>query len=163
MISRVAPILLMAIGCASSTADLPVARVSARLEKIDGTMMSLAELRGRVVLVTFMATWSDPALLEVPVLKQVHASYPADRLAIVSVVLEDRKLAEIFAKTFEIDWIVTTAEDPAAITSHHGPFGAITMMPTSFVLDRDGRVVARSDGLWGNEVLLKILEEQLKR
>jgi thiol-disulfide isomerase/thioredoxin len=119
-----------------------------RLEKLDGSYLSLGELRGRVVLVTVISTWSDPALLEVPPLKALHKKYARDDVEIVCVVLEEPKIAAIFAKTFEIPYIVTTAEDPAELTSKDGPFGAITIVPTSILLDRDGRIAARMEGIW---------------
>jgi thiol-disulfide isomerase/thioredoxin len=152
--------VLLLSACASQTsANLPEGRVALRLHTLEGETVTLGSLRGKVVLVTVVTTWSDFALLEVPRFKKLAEKH-GDALAIVTIALdEDPRMAEIFRDTFEIPYLVTTVEDPKHFTSEDGPFGPITIIPTSVLLDREGNIVARMDGMWP----LKVLEETVQK
>lgn len=148
--------LILAMGCAclacATLPPAPEARLSARFTRLDGTVLTLGGLRGRVVLVTAMSTWAEPAILEVPRLKALAEAERA--LSIVCVVLEPKaEMARIFKQTFEIPYEVVTVEDPARFTGADGPLGKIALIPTSWLLDRQGRLAARMDGMWAPQVL----------
>jgi peroxiredoxin len=150
---------LIAFACATTPVnDLPETRVSMMLQKTDGAMLSVAELRGRVVLLTVISTWADPALLEVPRLKKARAKYAPADLEIITIALDELEMAKIFVKTFEIPYLVAVSEDPAELTGKEGPLGAITIVPTSFLLDREGRIAARMEGMWPDELLEEALD-----
>lgn len=128
---------------------LPEGRVALAMEALDGTPITLGGLRGRPVVLTVMTTWAEPALLEVPRLEAIRARYPEEALAIVSVALdEDPKMVRIFARTFAIRYTVATVLDRAGFTSDAGPLGAIRILPTTFLLDHEGRIAARMEGTW---------------
>ena len=140
-----------ALGCASSRPGpvLPDRPVALRYRTLDGGLDSIGRLRGRVVLVTVVATWAATALLEVPLLKQTHNRYAKDGLEIVALAIDETPLAvQVFADKFEIPYAVGLSEDDRALMGPHGPFGEITRLPTSVLLDRDGLIVVRSDGMW---------------
>jgi thiol-disulfide isomerase/thioredoxin len=146
--------LLLLLGCAAQQGpSLPEGRVALRLETLEGLPLTLGALRGRAVLVTVVNTWSDFALLEVPRFKALAEKHPND-LAIVCVVLdEDRRMAEIFRDTFQISYSVAVVGDPKRFTSEEGPFGPITVIPTSILLDREGNIALRNDGMWPPDLL----------
>ncbi len=65
---------------------------------VDGKSLKLADYRGKLVLLNFWAPWKDQSLFQIPYLKDVAASFPADKLAIVNLIsdfdpAESRKLA----------------------------------------------------------------------
>jgi thiol-disulfide isomerase/thioredoxin len=160
MKGRRIPIALLALAaCASSTPGLegtviPSAPVSLRIDRIDGPVLTLGSLRGRVVLVTVFTTWADYALLEVPKMKKLATTYDSKDFVVVAIALDTNpKMVRIFARTFDIPYYVGTIDDPAAFTSESGPFGKITLIPTSLLLDREGRIAARMDGLWPDGIL----------
>jgi thiol-disulfide isomerase/thioredoxin len=151
---RALALALFSVACASQPPPvLPEGRVALRLEDVDGEEVRLGALRGKVVLVTIVTTWSDYALLEVPRFKALAEKHAGD-LAIVCIALdEDPRMIRIFRDTFEIPYPVTTVSDKERFTSELGPFGPITIIPTSILLDRDGNVAARMDGMWPVKVL----------
>lgn len=158
-----AALLLLLAGCAHQDPGptLPEGRVAARFERLDGTPLSLAALRGKVVLVTVITTWNDLALLEVPLLKELHEAH-APELQIVCVALdEDPTMLDIFARTFAVPYLVVRAHDPQRFTGDSGPFGPIGVIPTSVLLDRDGRVAARNDGTWAPDILRSAVQRLL--
>jgi hypothetical protein len=152
----IAPLLLAA--CASSSVDrpelIPSGRVALAFRTLDNRVMTLGGLRGRVVLVTVMYTWAETALIEVPRYKTLAKQYDASELAIVSIVLDEhREMARIFAETFEIPYLVATVDEPESFGADNGPLGPIKLIPTSLLIDREGRIAARADGIWPPDVL----------
>jgi thiol-disulfide isomerase/thioredoxin len=144
--------LALAAGCAHrpdpAQATLPESRVALRLLDVEGETLNLGGLRGQVVLLTVMTTWSEPALLEVPLLTELQRDY-AGSLTVVAVFLDpDPRVLAIFRDTFQVPYRVTRPHDPAGLTGAEGPFGPIGVLPTSVLLDRDGRIAARMDGVW---------------
>lgn len=142
--------------CASQQTPRPIdnAPVALRVERDGQEPLTAGSLRGKVVLITVMTTWAEPALLEVPRLKALHERYPADHFAIVSVALDDTGDAvQIFKEVFAIPYEVGIVEDREHFAGEGGPLGAIRMLPTSVLLDREGRIVARQEGMWPAGVL----------
>lgn len=158
---------LLALGCAGRTrgpgeAALPEGGVVARIERTDGELVSLASLRGRVVLVSILTTWSDPALVEAKFFEELRKEHQGD-LEVVAIVLDEKKeMARIFEETFDTPFIVGTVEDPARFTGDRGPFGPISVIPTSVLLDRQGRIAARMDGMWEPELLARAVNKLVR-
>lgn len=157
-------VLLLSAACATtSAADLPATRVSLVLQTTQRKTLSIAELRGRVVLLNIISTWADPALVEVPRFKAMRAKYAKEDLEIVTVTLDTIEMAQIFKKTFEIPYQVAISENPADMTSIDGPLGGVALLPTSFLLDREGHIAARMEGMWPEEVLEEALDRLVAR
>ena len=154
--------LLALAACAHGRGDgqatLPESRVALRLVDVEGATLNVAALRGRVVLLTMMTTWVQPALVEVPLLTELYRDYGGE-LEVVAVVLDaEPRMLAIFKETFDVPSRVTRPVDPAALTGSEGPFGPIGVLPTSVILDRDGRIAARMDGVWPPEVLRRAVQ-----
>lgn len=149
------------IACA--TVPAPSAPLALRLRALDGSTLNLASLRGQVVLLHVMNTWAEPALIELPRLRLSHQRHAREGLAIVAVVLDpEPAAARIFAETFELPYTVVTPVE-AAFASPAGPFGAIRTVPTSLLIDREGRLIARAEGTWDPEILEAALRRALER
>lgn len=150
---------LLIAACAGAQARrVPQGPVALRLTDLDGEIFTLGGLRGRPVLVTVITTWSDPALMEVPRIKAVVDRQPD--LAVVAIALDDDpRMVSIFEETFEIPYRLAFVDDRAAFTSADGPFGEITVIPTSILLDETGEIVARMDGMWPPEVLERAVQK----
>lgn len=120
----------------------------AKLRTLDGRYVSLAAFRGDAALITIIQTWSDYALVEVPLLNQVAERY-GDRLTVLCIALDEQpEMVRIFVDTFKPSYTVVQVDNIERFTGPSGPFGPITMIPTSVLLDEDGRVAARNDGTW---------------
>ena len=159
---------LLLISCATAAGTpapsppLPKGAIALRAELLDGGAVTLGQLRGRVVLVTLMQTWADPALIEVPRLAALTRRYKPEDLTVLCIALDDQPATvRIFRKVFEVPYLIATVEDRAALTGASGPFGAITTVPTSVLIDRSGHAVARSDGGWPPQVLEAAVERVL--
>jgi peroxiredoxin len=106
-----------------------------------GAPIALADLRGKIVLLHFWATWCSACAYEIPVLKQAVAKYKNDGLVIIGVSLDEdrRTAAELLGADQEIIWpqIVDGEDGPLARLFH------IRKLPANYVIDRDGAIAAK--------------------
>ena len=96
------PVLL--IGCPSPASDSPP-EPAPPLEaiRLDGSPMSLEDLRGRTVLLDFWATWCAPCVLEIPELNAVYAEQAGEGFDILAISLDDDPREELAAWVKEHD------------------------------------------------------------
>lgn len=122
-----------------------------------------ANLAGRVVLVNFFATWCFPCVAELPTLEALQRDYGPRGLQVVGVGmdLEGAQVLAPFAEHYELRYPVLVADE--RILSGQSVFGAIVALPTSFILDRQGRVVAAWQGVAGHEDVARAIEKTLKQ
>jgi thiol-disulfide isomerase/thioredoxin len=122
-----------------------------------------ANLSGRVVLVNFFATWCFPCIVELPILEALQRDYGPQGFQVVAVGmdLEGSKVLAPFAEHYALRYPVLVADE--RILSGQSVFGAIAALPTSFILDREGRVVAAWQGLAGHEEVAQAIEKTLKK
>ena len=108
----------------------------------DGTGMTLHDLRGRVVLLTFWASWCEPCRTELPVIETLHREIGSEGLAVVAVNARER-VPTVREYTRALDLTFPVILDPRGdIQRRYGVVG----LPTSFLVARDGRAVARAIG-----------------
>ena len=110
------------------------------VEGIDGKIVNLAGARGKVVLLNFWATWCGPCRMEVPDLVELQKKYQ-DRLQVIGLVVDDADEDAVlkFAKRYSINYPVAMATDGMRIQ-----FGGVSALPTSFIIDSQGRVVSET-------------------
>jgi thiol-disulfide isomerase/thioredoxin len=114
-----------------------------KLTALDGKPVSVADFKGKVILVNFWATWCGPCRAEIPDLVELQNKYK-DQLQIIGLVVDDDDQDAIkkFVVKFGINYPVAVATNETRIQ-----YGGIPALPTSFVLDSEGRVVQKHEGL----------------
>jgi thiol-disulfide isomerase/thioredoxin len=110
---------------------------------LDGKPLSLTSARGKVVLLNFWATWCGPCRAEIPDLIALQEKY-AGKLQIIGLTVDEDDagvVQQVVART-GINY-------PVAMTSPEirSKYGGVAALPTSFVLDTQGRVVQKHEGL----------------
>src|ERR1700683_1478908 len=124
------------------------------LQSLDGNSMRLSDLRGKAVLLNFWATWCGPCKIETPWLVACRNQYAAKGFEILGVSLDDldtddkKMLAEEkrdiakFAAQEHMQYPVLI--DGGSIDK---PYGGLDALPTSYFVDRTGKIVAAQLGL----------------
>ncbi len=113
------------------------------METLDGRTITSEDLQGKVTLVNFWATWCGPCRAEIPDLIKLQARYP-EQLQVIGISTDEagEQVVESFAAQFGINYpiVMSTPELNRA-------FPGVMALPTSFIVDPDGRVVRTHVGL----------------
>ena len=124
------------------------------LEDLGGKKVSLADYKGKAVLINFWATWCGPCKIETPWLVDLRNQYAAKGFEILGVSTDelDRSDAKMFgSEKKEISEFVQKMHMPYPVLiegdSLSKPYGGLDAMPTSFFVDRNGKIVAATMGI----------------
>lgn len=105
-----------------------------------GQKHSLDELRGKVVLLNFWATWCVPCRREMPLLSKVQREHAAEGLVVLYVSMEDQEVLRPFLARNRFDGVQGRLDHAAEF------YGAGRFYPLSYLISRDGRVAFRWSG-----------------
>lgn len=110
---------------------------------LDGAELSSSDLRGKVVLVNFWATWCLPCRAEMPLLESMWKRHAAESFVLVGFSTDRGGVDGV--RRFLSERSITY---PVAIVAQdvEAAFGGVRGIPTSFLLDRQGRIVHRVVG-----------------
>lgn len=116
------------------------------LETLDGKKVSLADYRGKAVLVNFWATWCEPCNVEMPWLVDLHKKYASQGFEILGVSMDDIGPKDIakFAQDKGINYPVLIGQDAVS-----DAYGGIPFLPGNFYVDRNGKIIDKAFGLKG--------------
>jgi cytochrome c biogenesis protein CcmG/thiol:disulfide interchange protein DsbE len=114
------------------------------LEAADGHKVTLSELRGQVVLLNFWATWCGPCKIEMPWFMDFQRKYKDRGFTVLAVSLDEGgwDVVRPYAEEMQFNFPVVVGSDEIA-----SGFGEFDALPTTFVLDKDGKIVASHTGL----------------
>ncbi|MBU6429296.1 MAG: TlpA family protein disulfide reductase [Cyanobacteria bacterium REEB65] len=120
------------------------------LPRIFGGTLSLSSLQGDVRIVDFWATWCGPCKMMTPVFADLYTRYHSKGLVVIGVALDDAKAVSTYAVEHQVPYPIVLGDRRTAER-----FGGIMGIPTTFILDRQGRVVSRHVGYRPEFVLEK--------
>ena len=120
---------------------VPVGDVT--MQDLDGQTMSTRDWRGKVTLVNYWATWCGPCRQEIPDLIRLQERYP-DHLRVVGISTDEGDPADVkaFAEEMGINYPVVLATPELS-----RQFPGVFALPTSFIVDPEGRIVQTHIGL----------------
>jgi cytochrome c biogenesis protein CcdA/thiol-disulfide isomerase/thioredoxin len=137
------------------------------LKDLDGKDATLAQFRGKVVLVNFWATWCEPCYVEIPWLIEIQQKYADKGFTILGVDVDDEGKAAVVPFVAKERFSVNGQKRPMNYPILLGndatadKFGGLLGYPTSFLISRDGKIVKKVQGLISFEELTKAIESQL--
>jgi thiol-disulfide isomerase/thioredoxin len=111
---------------------------------LDGSSISLAKYRGKVVLVDFWATWCPPCRKSIPHLIEFQKEYGSKGLVVIGISLDQqgRQVVDPFVKGAGINYpIIVDSQGRLAIA-----YGGVQGIPCLFMIDRAGRLVKKIEG-----------------
>ncbi len=111
---------------------------------LEGTV---PDIHGKVVLVDFFASWCHPCQESFPVMEELHKQYGGKGLVIIAINLDKNKAdMDDFLKTHPASFVILRDAGNKLVSQVKIP-----TMPSSFLLDRDGKIHAFHRGFKGDE------------
>jgi thiol-disulfide isomerase/thioredoxin len=155
--------ILVTIGLTLALTFVGAARafqVEMELPVLGGGENSLEQHRGKWVVVNYWATWCPPCLEEIPELVAFHDAHKAQDAVVWGVNFEDisPRALEGFLEEFVVTYPVSTVP-PAGNT----PLGPVTGLPTTFLVDPEGRLVTKHTGPVNAEMLERLIQAGASR
>lgn len=126
----------------------------------DGAVQKLKDLRGKVVILDFWATYCPPCLEEIPHLRELQAKYGKENLEIIGLHVggeEDRPRVPEFAERLKIDYPLATPENELT----RFIFAERSDIPQTAIFDRNGKMVKKLIGF--NEQVKKELDATVEQ
>jgi len=128
------------------------------LKDVDNRTVSSADFEGSVILVDFWATWCPPCKKMIPGLIELQEEYGRQGFKVVGISLDDDGASAVkpFNEKYGVNYtsLLANAEVLEA-------FGEIQSIPTSFLIDRDGRIVSQHVGFVSKERLASEIKKLL--
>lgn len=113
------------------------------LPTLSGTTLRLSDLKGKVVLINFWATWCIPCKTEMPAIDALYQRHRDRGLEVVAVNLDVLSTAGVEAFVKEVGVTFRVVLDPSWSTAHAY---RVVGIPTTYLIDRAGHVVVREVG-----------------
>lgn len=118
----------------------------------NGVYHKLSDFRGKVVILEFMASWCPPCKVQTQYLRELRQLYSEDELVIISMSLDvDDYAARQFWREHKVTWIMGRN---VTVGSIYGVY----YIPTIIVIDKDGIIRYRNEGLATTEELSSIID-----
>jgi thiol-disulfide isomerase/thioredoxin len=135
----------------------PAAAPAIALTTPSGNTVDLAEFKGRLVLINLWATWCEPCLREMASLERLQSRL-GERIAVLAV-SEDRggaKTVEPFIDKLELKSVKIYIDPKSSV----GQAFVARGLPTTLLIDRDGKVQGRVEGAadWDSPEIMTVLE-----
>lgn len=146
-------------GCAENAADLPQAAPAWQLQSPDGKTVHSSEFKGKIVVLNFWATWCPPCQAEIPGFIELQKEYAKQGLAIVGISEDDAgstNAVKAFVRKMGINYTVVMGNDKVAEA-----YNEVEGLPTTFIIDRQGRIVHEFQGYITKERLMQHLKPLL--
>jgi peroxiredoxin len=113
------------------------------LRDLEGSVRRLASFRGRVVLLTFWATWCPPCQTDIPLMEALYQAYKDRGLEVVAVAsdVQGAEIVQPFVTQHHLSFTIIL-DTTGQVTRLYG----VTSLPTTYLLDREGRLVTVAIG-----------------
>ena len=115
------------------------------LKALDGRTVRLSDYRGRAVVLNFWATWCAPCRVEMPWLEELSRQYRAQGIEVVGISMDDpgqEAAVRKFVRERNVDYTILLGNDAVG-----DAYGGARLLPQTFFLDRDGRIVKSTVGI----------------
>jgi len=155
------------VACSPSHPSRPVAKKannrkpapSFALKDASGKLVQLADYKGKVVLLDFWATWCGPCKIEIPWFTEFERKYKDRGFEVLGVSMDDDgwKSVTPFVTEKKINYRIVMGDDKTG-----DQFGGLEALPTTFVIDRSGRIASVHVGLTNKKDFSDAIEELLE-
>ena len=116
------------------------------LKALDGRTIRLSDYRGKAVVLNFWATYCGPCKIEMPWFEELQKQYASQGLVVLGVAMDDSQDdVEKFVKEMGVHYTIVMGREAVA-----DAYGGVQLLPGTFYIDRNGKIVERIFGLAGH-------------
>jgi thiol-disulfide isomerase/thioredoxin len=139
----------------------PVAPVPApgwELKDVNGQPVNFSQFKGKVVVLDFWATWCPPCRSEIPGYVRLQEKYKDQGLVIIGLSMDQEgpDVVKKFMADFHINYPIVMADDSVVQA-----FGGVDGIPTTFIIDRTGKIRDKKVGAMETAEYEKVLRQYL--
>ena len=129
------------------------------LKDSEGKQVRLSEYRGKVVLLDFWATWCGPCRIEIPWFSDMERQKKNQGFAVLGVSMDDDgwKVVKPFMSEMKMNYRVLLGNDQVA-----KDYGGLDALPTTFVINREGKIVFAHVGLTSRKDIDEVIDDALR-
>ena len=137
------------------------------LKDLDGKEISVAQYKGKVVLVNFWATWCEPCRVEIPWLIEMQQQYSAKGFTVLGVAMDEEGKSVVAPfvqkERFDVNGAKSQMNYPILIGNDAAAdkFGGLLGYPTSVLIDRSGKQIKRITGIISRDEIAETIQSQL--
>jgi peroxiredoxin len=125
-----------------------IANLDFTLKDINGRDVALTDYKGKVILLDFWATWCAPCKIEIPGFVELYKKYKSSGFVVLGVSMDDDPAAvKPFSQKLKMNYPVLFGAGRDDLQNAYPSPG----LPTSFIIDRDGRICAQHTGFASKE------------
>lgn len=126
----------------------------------NGKTVHLSDYRGKVVLLDFWATWCGPCRIEIPWFKEFERTHKDKGFSVLGIAMDDDgwNAVKPFAAELGINYRIVLGDDTTAEL-----YGGIGSLPTTFLIDRDGKIASVHVGLSGKDNFERDIQQLLQK
>ncbi|MGQ9634133.1 MAG: TlpA disulfide reductase family protein [Bryobacteraceae bacterium] len=128
------------------------------LKDVNGTTVRLSDYRGKVVLLNFWATWCAPCKIEIPWFIEFEQKHKDRGFAVLGISMDDDgwEVVRPFLARMKVNYRTLMGDETVAEL-----YGGVASLPTSFLIDREGRIASAHLGLVSKSVYENEIEQLL--
>ena len=161
---------LLSAGCVSRLEEARAANIKPEkdrklapdfsLKDSNGKAMRLSDYKGKVVLLNFWATFCMPCKVEIPWFIEFEKEFKDQGFAVLGVAMDDEgwEVVKPYIERRQVNYRILLGTDSVAQM-----YGGVDALPTTFIVDREGRIAAVHVGLVGKSDyrndLVQVLEK----
>lgn len=114
------------------------------LNDANGATVHLSDYKGKVVLLDFWATWCGPCKVEIPWFIEFEQQFKNRGFAVLGVSMDEGGWADVkpYIEKRKINYRILLGDDKVG-----DAYGGVDSLPTTFLIDRDGRIAHKHEGI----------------